>query len=90
MKKILIATTNLGKLREIRGMLAGLPIDLVSLSDVPPLIEPDEIGTTFAENARLKALYYNAHLEWFHQYLGGGKAPWDSGALIRNAVFEKD
>jgi XTP/dITP diphosphohydrolase len=60
-KKILIATTNLGKLREIRGMLAGLPIDLVSLSDVPPLIEPDEIGTTFAENARLKALYYNAH-----------------------------
>jgi non-canonical purine NTP pyrophosphatase (RdgB/HAM1 family) len=60
-KKILIATTNLGKLREIRGMLAGLPIDLVSLTDVPPLIEPDETGTTFAENARLKALYYSAH-----------------------------
>ena len=61
MKKLLIATTNLGKLREIRGMLAGLPVDLLSLSDVPPLIEPDETGTTFAENARLKALYYNQH-----------------------------
>ena len=59
MKKILVATTNLGKLREIRGMLAGLPVDLLSLSDVPPLIEPEETGTTFAENARLKALYYH-------------------------------
>jgi dipeptidyl aminopeptidase/acylaminoacyl peptidase len=36
------------------------------------------------------ALYYNAHLEWFQRYLGGGKAPWDSTALIRNAVFDKD
>ena len=61
MKKILVATTNLGKLREIRGMLAGLPIDLLSLSDVPPLIEPEETGSTFAENARLKALYYQQH-----------------------------
>jgi dipeptidyl aminopeptidase/acylaminoacyl peptidase len=36
------------------------------------------------------ALYYNAHLEWFHRYLGGGPAPWDSAELIRNAVFQKD
>jgi len=33
------------------------------------------------------ALYYTAHLEWFHQYLGGGPAPWSSEAFLRNAVF---
>jgi dipeptidyl aminopeptidase/acylaminoacyl peptidase len=29
-------------------------------------------------------LYYNAHLEWFHKYLGGDPAPWDSKKMIRN------
>lgn len=29
-------------------------------------------------------LYYNAHLEWFHKYLGGEPAPWDSKKMIRN------
>lgn len=33
------------------------------------------------------ALYYTAHLEWFHQYLGGGAAPWSSESFLRNAVF---
>lgn len=33
-------------------------------------------------------LYYNAHLEWFHKYLGGEPAPWDSKKLVRNQVFE--
>jgi hypothetical protein len=33
-------------------------------------------------------LYYNAHLEWFHEYLGGGPAPWDSREMIRNRAFE--
>jgi dipeptidyl aminopeptidase/acylaminoacyl peptidase len=33
------------------------------------------------------ALYYTAHLEWFHQYLGGGPAPWTTEAFLRNAVF---
>ena len=23
-------------------------------------------------------VYYNAHLEWFHKYLGGAPAPWDT------------
>jgi len=30
------------------------------------------------------ALYYNAHLEWFHEYLGGDPAPWKSGEMVRN------
>lgn len=29
-------------------------------------------------------LYYNAHLEWFHKYLGGDPAPWDSKKMVRN------
>ncbi|MCB0752446.1 MAG: S9 family peptidase, partial [Ignavibacteriae bacterium] len=33
-------------------------------------------------------LYYNAHLEWFHKYLGGDQAPWDSKHMVRNKIFE--
>ena len=57
--RLLLATTNPGKLREIRGILAGLPIELVSLDLFPGIPEPEETGATFAENARLKALYYH-------------------------------
>lgn len=32
-------------------------------------------------------LYYNSHLEWFHKYLGGGKAPYDSEKLVRNRAY---
>jgi XTP/dITP diphosphohydrolase len=59
---LLIATTNPNKLREIRGLLADIPVTLHSLAELPPLVEPEETGTTFAENARLKARYYAAHL----------------------------
>jgi XTP/dITP diphosphohydrolase len=55
---LLVATTNLGKLREIRPLLAGLPITLVTLADVPPVPEPEESADTFWENARIKALAY--------------------------------
>jgi XTP/dITP diphosphohydrolase len=56
---LLVATTNPGKVREIRGILAGTPVELVSLEQFPGIVEPEETGATFAENARLKALYYN-------------------------------
>jgi XTP/dITP diphosphohydrolase len=59
-RRILIATTNPGKIREIRGVLADAPVDLVTLADLPAIPEPDETGTTFADNARLKALHYAA------------------------------
>jgi dipeptidyl aminopeptidase/acylaminoacyl peptidase len=32
-------------------------------------------------------LYYAAHLDWFHRYLGGAPSPWDPRALARNVVF---
>jgi XTP/dITP diphosphohydrolase len=58
-RRILIATTNPGKMREIAGMLAHIPVTIVGLDEFPGIPEPDETGTTFAENARLKALYYH-------------------------------
>ena len=57
--QLLIATTNPGKLREIGRILQGVPLELVRLDALPPLAEPEETGSTFAENARLKALYYS-------------------------------
>jgi XTP/dITP diphosphohydrolase len=57
-RRLLIATTNPGKLREIEAILDGSGVELMTLRDVPAVEEPEETGTTFAENARLKALYY--------------------------------
>jgi XTP/dITP diphosphohydrolase len=56
--RLLVATTNPGKIREIRGILAGVPVDLATLDELQPIAEPEETGATFIENARLKALYY--------------------------------
>jgi XTP/dITP diphosphohydrolase len=56
--RLLIATTNRGKLDEIRAILRALPVALVTLGDHPPVEEPEETGETFAENARLKARHY--------------------------------
>ena len=58
MRRILLATTNRDKVKEIRGILGGLPLDLIGLDDVPRVAAPEETGTTFEENARLKARYY--------------------------------
>jgi XTP/dITP diphosphohydrolase len=61
MRELLIATTNPGKIREIRPILEGTPFRLVTLAEVGRSIpEPEETGATFAENARLKADYYAA------------------------------
>ena len=61
MPRLAVATTNRGKLREIAELLKGLPFELVTLADWPDVAAPEEDGRTFAENARLKALYYAAH-----------------------------
>lgn len=56
--KLLLATTNPGKLREMRALLLGVPFEVVTLLDLPPVPAPAETGSTFAENARAKALAY--------------------------------
>ena len=58
--RLLVATTNPGKIREIRQLLAGLPFDLLTLDAWPHVTAPEETGQTFEENARAKALYYAA------------------------------
>jgi XTP/dITP diphosphohydrolase len=55
---LLVATTNLGKLAEIRLLLTGVPVELRSLADQSPLAPPQETEETFAANARDKARYY--------------------------------
>ena len=57
-RRLLLATTNAGKLGEIRDALSGVPIEIVTLAELPRLPEPEETGATFADNARLKARYY--------------------------------
>jgi XTP/dITP diphosphohydrolase len=57
--RILLASRNRGKVREIAQVLAELGVDVVGLDAVDDSIpEPDETGATFAENARDKARYY--------------------------------
>ena len=58
--RLLVATTNRNKLREIRSLLSGVDLDLLTLHDLAPIDEPEETGATFAENARLKAHHYAA------------------------------
>ena len=58
--RLLIATTNRNKVREIRQLLDNIPIELVTLEAWPAVSAPEETGRTFEENARAKALYYAA------------------------------
>jgi len=58
MKKILIATTNAGKLREISNFLSDLPLKIISLKDIDIIDRVEEIGKTYKENSQLKASFY--------------------------------
>lgn len=65
-KEILIATTNLGKIYEYKYVLAqkDLPITFVFLNDINENIPaPDETGSTYEENALIKAEYYFNHFK---------------------------
>jgi XTP/dITP diphosphohydrolase len=55
MTNLLIATTNPGKLHEFSELLAGLPARLISPADLGLDGDVAETGTTYGENARLKA-----------------------------------
>ena len=56
---IVLATHNKGKIREFKSILLPLGYDAIAVRNLlPDITEPDETGTTFAENAKLKALYY--------------------------------
>ena len=58
MKKLLLGTGNKGKIAELKDILRELECDVVGLDEFEPIIEPEETGITFQDNACLKAEYY--------------------------------
>ncbi len=59
--KILVATTNKGKLKEFKRLFSELGIEILSLDDMPEKITVEETGETFLENAIQKARTYALH-----------------------------
>jgi XTP/dITP diphosphohydrolase len=57
-QELLIATGNKGKIAELQSLLASLPLRLRSLAEFPGVAEVEETGTTFSDNAVLKASAY--------------------------------
>lgn len=57
MPRFVFATFNPGKLREVAGILDGLPVQVVGPRDVGLLTVPREDGDTFLDNAVIKAVY---------------------------------
>lgn len=55
MKRIIFATGNAGKMREIREILADLPVQVVSMKEAGIQADIVEDGKTFSENAVIKA-----------------------------------
>ena len=56
--RLLLATRNVGKLREIRAILSDLPLQLTSLEELGIDLEIPEVGRCFCDNAALKARGY--------------------------------
>jgi epoxyqueuosine reductase len=56
--KLLLATNNKGKLRELQAILNGLPIELVTPADIHLALDVEEDGATYAENAAKKAVAF--------------------------------
>lgn len=54
-KRLLLATGNNGKVRELRALLDGTGIEVTYLAEFPEIQLPEETGETFAENALIKA-----------------------------------
>jgi len=60
-RKIVLASRNRGKVREIAAVLSGCGVEVLGIDDTPAaaeIPEPAETGKTFAANARQKASYY--------------------------------
>lgn len=55
MRRIVFATGNVGKLREIKNIMADLPVEVVSMKEAGIEAEIEETGETFEENAKIKA-----------------------------------
>ncbi|MEO0347979.1 MAG: non-canonical purine NTP pyrophosphatase [Pseudomonadota bacterium] len=58
MPKVLLATTNQGKLANFKHLLADVDLKIVTLNDFNKIDEPIEDGANFADNSLIKAKYY--------------------------------
>ncbi len=58
MNKLLIATNNKGKVKELQELLRGLNIQLVTPSEINLILDVTEDGNTYAENASKKAIAF--------------------------------
>lgn len=61
MKKIVLASKNSDKLKEIRLILKNLPLEILSLADFTDMPDAIEDGTTFEANALIKARFFRKH-----------------------------
>jgi XTP/dITP diphosphohydrolase len=59
--KLLVASSNQGKIAEFAGLLEHLPFELLGLRDIIAVPDVEETGATFEENAVLKAREYAVH-----------------------------
>ena len=57
--EIILATGNKGKLKEMRGLLSGIDVNL-NVLDFNEVAEPEETGLTFEENSIIKSEYYSS------------------------------
>ncbi len=78
MNKLLIATNNPGKIIELTNLLSGLPVHILSLSDIGIADDVEEKGETYEENSQAKALFYSQK--------SGLPAISDDGGLEINAL----
>jgi XTP/dITP diphosphohydrolase len=62
---LVLATRNGGKVRELREIFSSLPLELKSLCDFDDVIDVEETGSTFVENASLKAAGFAAQTKQF-------------------------
>ena len=56
MNKIIFATSNAGKMKEIREILKDLNVEILSMKEAGIDVDIVEDGKTFAENAKIKAM----------------------------------
>lgn len=63
MKKIIFATGNEGKMREIREIMADMDVEILSMKEAGIVVDVVEDGTTFEENAIIKATAIAAHAD---------------------------
>ena len=75
LRKLVIATSNAGKLREIMEVMHGLPLDIVSSADLKLSNGVNEDGETYRDNALAKVCFY-------HEQTGFLTLAEDSGIIV--------